>query len=231
MKKIIAAAMSVLLGAFGFTITDKKVEERLDDLEASVSSMQEEISSLHARKPIETTTTTTTEPYTDDSATSNFWDDFYNETAIIDITLPNTGAYGYISATLDGSELTAESLVLDGSVYPITVHDSGSISLFKAYVNGKLVYKCNIDFTTTPCSIYNVATYDYENEITEPSSTQNNSILPNVIGYTLTSAKEELETAGFANITFSGSGTKIISQYPLTGSYPSEIAVTLYLGE
>lgn len=88
MKKIIAAAMSVLLGAFGFTITDKKVEERLDDLEASVSSMQEEISSLHARKPIETTTTTTTEPYTDDSATSNFWDDVFNSNEDEEIHAP-----------------------------------------------------------------------------------------------------------------------------------------------
>lgn len=83
MKKIIAAAMSILLGAFGFTITDKKTEERLNNLEASVSSMQEEISSLHARKPVEATTTTTTEPYTDNT-TDNFWDDILNNDYLVD---------------------------------------------------------------------------------------------------------------------------------------------------
>lgn len=68
MKKIIAAAMSVLLGAFGFTITDKKVEERLSNLEASVSSMQEEISSLHETKPVTIPETTTTNS---ESSTTN----------------------------------------------------------------------------------------------------------------------------------------------------------------
>ncbi len=61
MKKIIAAALSILVGAFGYTIADKELSSRVDELEASVSSMQEEISSLHETKPtyiIPTTTTT-----------------------------------------------------------------------------------------------------------------------------------------------------------------------------
>lgn len=46
MKKIIAAALSVLIGAFGFTIVDKTIEQRVSDLEYSVSSLVEENNSL-----------------------------------------------------------------------------------------------------------------------------------------------------------------------------------------
>lgn len=51
MKKIIATALSLIVGVFGYTIADKELSTRVDDLEASVSSMQEEISSLHDTKP------------------------------------------------------------------------------------------------------------------------------------------------------------------------------------
>ena len=77
MKKIIAAALSILLGAFGFTITDKKTEERLDDLEASVSSMQEELSNYHTHKTAEPTTTTTTQPDVGTDLPDDSWDDYF----------------------------------------------------------------------------------------------------------------------------------------------------------
>ncbi|MBP3333832.1 MAG: hypothetical protein J6M35_07290 [Clostridia bacterium] len=77
MKKIIAAALSILLGAFGFTITDKKTEKRLDELEASVSSMQEEISSLHARKPATEPESTTTDSDVGTESPENSWDDSF----------------------------------------------------------------------------------------------------------------------------------------------------------
>ncbi|MGN1478819.1 MAG: hypothetical protein ACI4XH_03555 [Acutalibacteraceae bacterium] len=46
MKKIIAAAISILVGTFGFTIVDKELIERVDNLEYSVSSMQEQIDQM-----------------------------------------------------------------------------------------------------------------------------------------------------------------------------------------
>lgn len=56
MKKIVATALSLLLGVFGYTIADKELSARVDELEVSVSRMQEEINSL--KNATETTTTT-----------------------------------------------------------------------------------------------------------------------------------------------------------------------------
>lgn len=56
MKKIVATALSLLLGVFGYTIADKELSARVDELEVSVSRMQEEINSL--KNTTETTTTT-----------------------------------------------------------------------------------------------------------------------------------------------------------------------------
>nr|DAE49367.1 MAG TPA: hypothetical protein [Caudoviricetes sp.] len=44
MKKIIVAALSILIGACGYTVVDKKIEERVSDLEATASSYSDEIS-------------------------------------------------------------------------------------------------------------------------------------------------------------------------------------------
>lgn len=41
MKKIMIAALSILIGACGYTIVDKELTKRVDDLERSVSSLQE----------------------------------------------------------------------------------------------------------------------------------------------------------------------------------------------
>lgn len=152
------------------------------------------------------------------------------QTTQVHITLPNTGDFGSVTATLDGTTIITDNRILDGSDYEFTVTGSESTSVFKAFVDGKLVYKCNINFTTTPCNIYNTATYAFDTttEPTEEPSTQN---LPNVIGYNADEARTKLDEAGFTNITVSGSGTKVISQYPFAGSYPSEVSITLYLGE
>lgn len=155
------------------------------------------------------------------------------QTTQVHITLPNTGDFGSVTATLDGTTIITDNRVLDGSDYEFTVTGSESTSVFKAFVDGKLVYKCNINFTTTPCNIFNTATYvfDTTTEPTEEPSTQKNNTLPNVIGYNAEDARTKLDEAGFTNITVSGSGTKVISQYPFAGSYPSEVSITLYLGE
>lgn len=151
----------------------------------------------------------------------------------IHITLPDTGDYASISATLDGTTIINDNRVLDGSDYELTVTGSEATSVFKAFVDGKLIYKCNINFTTTPCNISNTVTYTFETttEATEEDTTIEISHMPNVIGYSVDEAKTKLEAAGFTNYTVSGTGTKVVSQYPFAGSYPSQMSITLYLGE
>lgn len=48
MKKIIAAALSVLVGAFGYTIVDSTIENRVSRLESEVYELREEISNQHS---------------------------------------------------------------------------------------------------------------------------------------------------------------------------------------
>lgn len=49
MKKIIAAALSVLVGAFGYTIVDQAMEDRVTNLESEVIELREEVSRYHPR--------------------------------------------------------------------------------------------------------------------------------------------------------------------------------------
>ncbi len=151
----------------------------------------------------------------------------------IHIALPDTGDYASISATLDGTTIINDNRILDGSDYELTVTGSEATSVFKAFVDGKLIYKCNINFTTTPCNISNTVTYTFETttEPIEEDTTIQISHMPNVIGYGIDEAKAKLEAAGFTNYTVSGTGTKVVSQYPFAGSYPSQMSITLYLGE
>lgn len=47
MKKFIAAALSVLVGAFGYTIVDSTIEDRISSLESEVYELREEVSDYH----------------------------------------------------------------------------------------------------------------------------------------------------------------------------------------
>ena len=47
MKRIIAAALSILVGAFGYTIVDKAIEDRVATLESEVVELREEVSKYH----------------------------------------------------------------------------------------------------------------------------------------------------------------------------------------
>lgn len=155
------------------------------------------------------------------------------QTTQIHITLPDTGDFAAVSATLDGTTIITDNRVLDGSDYEISVTGSEATSVFKAFVDGKLIYKCNINFTTTPCNIYNTTTYAFEvtTGTTEDTTTQQNASLPNVIGLGVEDAKIKLDDAGFTNYTVSGTGSKVVGQYPFPGNYPTQMSITLYLGE
>ena len=65
MKKFIAAALSVLVGAFGYTIVDSTIEARVSSLESEVVELREEISKYHYVQSNSSTTDSTynnTEP-------------------------------------------------------------------------------------------------------------------------------------------------------------------------
>lgn len=49
MKKIIVAALSILVGACGYTIVDKEINDRVASLEASASAYSEELSAVNSR--------------------------------------------------------------------------------------------------------------------------------------------------------------------------------------
>ncbi len=155
------------------------------------------------------------------------------QTTQVHITLPDIGDFGTITATLDGTLIITDNRMLNGEYYEFSVTGSESTSVFKAFIDGKLVYKCNINFTTTPCNISNSATYVFEEESsTEESSTQtSNLLLPDVLGKTPAEAKAILNAAGFANVTIHGTGTTIANQYPSAGNYPAGMNITLYTGE
>lgn len=64
MKKIIAAALSVLVAAFGYTIVDSTIENRVASLESEVVELREEISKNHTTAYIPTGYQTTHGPDT-----------------------------------------------------------------------------------------------------------------------------------------------------------------------
>ncbi len=155
------------------------------------------------------------------------------QTTSIHITLPDTGDFATVSATLDGTTIITDNRILDGSDYELSVTGSEPTSVFKVFVEGKLIYKCNINFTTTPCTTSNYVFYNYEatKQPIEESTTNDTSTMPNLIGLTVQEAEAKLKDAGFTNYTLSGTGSKVISQYPFSGSYPSQMSITLYLGD
>lgn len=60
MKRIIAAALSILVGAFGYTIVDSAIEDRVATLESEVVELREEVSRYHPENDSSVTTKTTT---------------------------------------------------------------------------------------------------------------------------------------------------------------------------
>lgn len=156
----------------------------------------------------------------------------------IHVTLPDTYDEGTITATLDSTQIITVVRTLDGTDYPFTVSGSEPNSVFKVFVDGKLIYKCDIDFTATPCDVKNTQTYTFEPETTTETTTEKVTIqMPRVVGMSGIEARTTLEALGFTNVHFaqiseSSSGEKVVSQYPsATYKYPHDISITLYLGD
>lgn len=70
MKRIIAAALSILVGAFGYTIVDSAIEDRVATLESEVVELREEVSKNHPQ--YETTLKSTTKKETTTYKTEPF---------------------------------------------------------------------------------------------------------------------------------------------------------------
>lgn len=134
------------------------------------------------------------------------------QTATLHVTLPNTGDYASISATLDGVNIITTSETLNGRDYQIYATGSESSSVFKFFVEGKLIYKCNINFMTTPCTISNTSTYEYEETTTQDTSLV---LVPNVINKTYEEAVQAFRDAGFASdISANQTNGYILYQFP-----------------
>ena len=151
------------------------------------------------------------------------------QTATVYVTLPDTGDYVSTSATLDGVNIISSSLNLDGSTHTVYATGSEPTSVFKFFVEGKLIYKCNINFTTSPCTISNISTYEYEEPTTEDESL---ITVPNVVNETYDEAVRILKEAGFTgSITHLGPTTGYVAvqippQYSKT-SADTQITLTL----
>ena len=163
MKKIIATALSLIVGVFGYTIADKELSARVDDLELSVSSIQEEMSKTHNGNTIPITGTGTTIAIpTSIKTTIRFIEgynygylkiklpDFYNKKAELIQSDASNGAYmsSYSeSVTLDGSEV---SILID-----VKNNSSGTLVILLT-VDGLPGYYtfCECDITSKDGKIY-----------------------------------------------------------------------------
>lgn len=73
MKKILAAALSIIVGAFGYTIVDKALENRVTNLESEIVELQAEVSKRHPQANPSSTTSESSDPSTRPTSKSNFY--------------------------------------------------------------------------------------------------------------------------------------------------------------
>lgn len=157
------------------------------------------------------------------------------QTTTVIVDLPKTGEYADISATLDGTGILSTNTELSGDSYNVTVTGSESSSVFKFFVNGKVIYKCNINFTSSPCKLSNIQTYEYEETTTEKNR---QLVVPSVRGFTEAEAKLAIQLAGFTNdvsVDFrpdSENPGKVVEQYPPAFSRTSsDTLISITVGE
>ena len=112
----------------------------------------------------------------------------------------------------------------------VTVRGYEATSVFKFFVDGKLIYKCNVNFTSSPVSLSNETTYEYVGVTTtfEPVL----YTIPNVVGDTYAVAMAKLRAAGFKNIISEGpiSGT-VVKIEPASGvSVSPDVQIKITFG-
>lgn len=148
----------------------------------------------------------------------------------ISVTLPKYNGQGNVTATLDDTTVFTGTCTLDGSNVEVTVRGYEATSVFKFFVDGKLIYKCNVNFTSSPVSLSNETTYEYVGVTTtfEPVL----YTIPYVVGDTYAVAMAKLRAAGFKNIISEGpiSGT-VVKIEPASGvSVSPDVQIKITFG-
>lgn len=148
----------------------------------------------------------------------------------ISVTLPKYNGQGNVTATLDDTTVFTGTCTLDGSNVEVTVRGYEATSVFKFFVDGKLIYKCNVNFTSSPVSLSNETKYEYVGVTTtfEPVL----YTIPNVVGDTYAVAMAKLRAAGFKNIISEGpiSGT-VVKIEPASGvSVSPDVQIKITFG-
>lgn len=148
----------------------------------------------------------------------------------ISVTLPKYNGQGNVTATLDDTTVFTGTCTLDGSNVEVTVRGYEATSVFKFFVDGKLIYKCNVNFTSSPVSLSNETTYEYVGVTTtfEPVL----YTIPKVVGDTYAVAMAKLRAAGFKNIISEGpiSGT-VVKIEPASGvSVSPDVQIKITFG-
>ena len=149
----------------------------------------------------------------------------------ISVTLPKYNGQGNVTATLDDTTVFTGTCTLDGSNVEVTVRGYEATSVFKFFVDGKLIYKCNVNFTSSPVSLSNETTYEYVGVTTtfEPVL----YTIPNVVGDTYAVAMAKLRAAGFKNIISEGSISGVVVKIePASGvSVSPDVQIKITFGD
>ena len=149
----------------------------------------------------------------------------------ISVTLPKYNGQGNVTATLDDTTVFTGTCTLDGSNVEVTVRGHEATSVFKFFVDGKLIYKCNVNFTSSPVALSNETTYEYVGVTTtfEPVL----YTIPNVVGDTYAVAMAKLRAAGFKNIISEGSISGVVVKIePASGvSVSPDVQIKITFGD
>ena len=134
MKKIIAAALSILVGAFGYTIVDSAIEDRVATLESEVVELREEVSRYHPNYSSNTTTRKTTsitsrptstinDSYWQPTTIGSFLEESSNTMRKFLLRKWSTGRVQYISPSIYGDSVSQFAVITDppdGRLEPTT---------------------------------------------------------------------------------------------------------------
>ncbi len=149
----------------------------------------------------------------------------------IGVTLPKYDGHGNVSATLDDTTVYSGTVTLDGTEVKVSVRGHEATSVFKFFVDGKLIYKCNVNFTSSPVALSNITTYEYVDATTTTQTVE--YFVPNVVGKTYSEAIVILRAAGFRNIVTADGVTTgvVVKMEPANGvSVSPDKEITLTMG-
>lgn len=154
------------------------------------------------------------------------------QSTTIYVPLPRDNKQGHVTATLDDVTVYSGTCTLDSSNVEIPLRGYEATSVFKFFVDGKLIYKCNVNFTSSPVAITNVTTYEYVGSTTTTKPTE--YIVPNVMGDNYAVAMAKLRAAGFTNVVSATGNINgvVIKMEPANGvSVPADTEIVLTFGE